>query len=420
MGHSKTTDETPDGAASGTDIKKRRGTLGIGSGAHFMHDGFADMLYLLLPVWQAEFALSLTQVGFLRTAYSGAMALLQVPAGMLAERWGERILLSAGTVVTGLAYLSLGSTGGHLTLLAVLMVGGAGSTVQHALCSSLISKAYEHGPRREALGFYNFAGDLGKVAVPFLVAMVVSGFGWRWATTGVGVLGVVSGIVAYLLLSALGAGARPEMAAATQSTKNKPVLQTRDWGITDRSGFAALSAIGILDGAARSGFLTFLPFLLISKGAEVETIGVALALTFAGGATGKFICGLLAARLGIIRMVISTEALTGIGIALVLPLPLYWAMALLPVIGMGLNGTSSVLYGTVSDFVRPGRRARGFGLFYTLAIGGGASAPVLFGLLSDFSSVEVTLKVVALVALATIPICRFLVKPLARVEKASA
>jgi FSR family fosmidomycin resistance protein-like MFS transporter len=420
MGHSKKTNETPHEAASAMGLKNRRGTLWIGSGAHFMHDGFADMLYLLLPVWQAEFALSLTQVGFLRTAYSGAMALLQLPAGMLAERWGERILLCSGTLITGLAYLSLGSSGGHLTLLFILLVGGAGSTVQHALCSSLISKAYEHGPRREALGVYNFAGDLGKVAVPFLVAMVISGFGWRWATTGVGVLGVSSGILTYLLLTALGAGARPAMATETQSTKNKPVLQTRDWGITDRSGFAALSAIGILDGAARSGFLTFLPFLLISKGAEVEAIGVALALTFAGGATGKFVCGFLAARLGIIRTVISTEALTCIGIAFVLPLPLYWTMALLPVIGMGLNGTSSVLYGTVSDFVHPERQARGFGLFYTLAIGGGASAPVLFGLLSDYSNVEVALKVVALVAFTTIPICKFLVKPLARAQKASA
>ena len=383
-----------------------------------MHDGFADLLYLLLPLWQVEFALSLTQVGFLRTAYSGAMALLQVPAGMLAERWGERMLLCSGTLVTGLAYLCLGSSGGHLTLLFVLLIGGAGSTVQHALCSSLISKAYEHGSRRVALGAYNFAGDLGKVAVPFCVAMVISGFGWRWATTGVGVLGVSSGILAYLLLSGLGIGSQPVKATVSQSTKIKPVLQTRDWGITDRTGFAALSVIGVLDGAARSGFLTFLPFLLISKGAEVETIGVALALTFSGGATGKFVCGFLASRLGIIRSVVFTEALTCIGIAMILPLSLSWTLALLPVIGMGLNGTSSVLYGTVSDFICPERQARGFGLFYTLAIGGGASAPVLFGLLSDFTNVEFTMKVIVVVAFATIPVCKFLVKPLVRVEKA--
>ena len=75
-----------------------------------------------------------------------------------------------------------------------------------------------------------------------------------------------------------------------------------------------------------------------------------------------------------------------------------------------------MLYGTVSDFVCSERQARGFGLFYTLAIGGGASAPILFGLLSDFSNVEMTLKVIALVAFATIPISKLLVKPLAQAK----
>ena len=127
------------------------------------------------------------------------MALLQVPAGIMAERMGERVLISGGTLVTGLAYLTLGSMNGHLTLLAVLLVGGTGATVQHALCSSLISKAYENGPRREALGIYNFAGDLGKMIVPFLVAIVISGFGWRIATTGIGVFGITSALIAFLL-----------------------------------------------------------------------------------------------------------------------------------------------------------------------------------------------------------------------------
>lgn len=398
------------------EIKRRRGTLAVSSGAHLLHDGFADLLYLLLPIWQAEFALSLTQVGFLRTVYSGAMALLQVPAGIMAERMGERVLISGGTLVTGLAYLTLGSMNGHLTLLAVLLVGGTGATVQHALCSSLISKAYENGPRREALGIYNFAGDLGKMIVPFLVAIVISGFGWRIATTGIGVFGITSALIAFLLLNRLGVGKHLVKTSLKELPLTPTIMKKSDWGITDRTGFTFLSIIGILDGAARSGFLTFLPFLLVSKGAQVEIVGFALALTFAGGATGKFVCAFLAARLGVIRTVIITEAITGIGIIFVLHLSLHWALALLPLIGLGLNGTSSVLYGTVSDFVRSDRRARGFGLFYTLAIGGGASAPVLFGLLSDVTSVEITLLLVSIVALMTIPVCRFMVAPLARVK----
>lgn len=284
----------------------------------------------------------------------------------------------------------------------------------------MVSKVYEHGSRRAALGFYNFSGDMGKMAIPFIVAIVIAGFGWRWATTGVGVVGVAAGFTIYLLLLGLGVGGRPAKVSKKVSTDDSHMANGGGWGITNRTGFGALSAIGVIDGAGRTGFLTFLPFLLIGKGAEVETVGVALALTFAGGATGKFFCGLLAERLGIIRTVVLTEAVTGVGILLLLPLSLHWALALLPVIGMGLNGTSSVLYGTVSDFVTPERRARSFGLFYTLAISGGALAPFLFGLLSDVTDVTVTLTAVAILALSTIPICKLLVRPLNQARAASA
>ena len=189
------------------------------------------------------------------------------------------------------------------------------------------------------------------------------------------------------------------------------------WGITDGVGFGVLSAIGFIDGAGRTGFLTFLPFLLISMGAGVETVGLALALVFAGGAAGKFVCGYLAQSLGVIRSVVLTEVITGGGILLLLTLPLEGVLVLLPLIGMGLNGTSSVLYGTVTDFVAEERRARGFGLFYTLAIGGGAVAPTLFGLLSDFSSVTMALTAVAVMTLAVIPLCGLLARPLARIAR---
>jgi MFS family permease len=137
-------------------------------------------------------------------------------------------------------------------------------------------------------------------------------------------------------------------------------------------------------------------------------MGVALGLTFAGGATGKFVCGVLAERLGIIRTVILTEAATGLGIFALLFLPIQPALALLPVLGVALNGTSSVLYGTVAELVTPERRSRVYGLFYTIGIGSGALAPPLFGLLSDAAGVPVTLAVLALVIFCTLPLALWL------------
>src|SRR5207244_12528154 len=121
------------------------------------------------------------------------------------------------------------------------------------------------------------------------------------------------------------------------------------WGIRDLRGFQALTAIGMIDNATRTGFLTFLPFALIAKGSSVAGVGTALALLFAGGAVGKFACGLVAERLGVIRTVVLTEAATALGILALIPSPLPVALALLPLIGVALNGPSSVLYGTVAD-----------------------------------------------------------------------
>jgi MFS family permease len=90
--------------------------LVVACATHFLHDGFADIVYILLPLWAAEFHLSFAEVGFLRTLYSGGMALFQIPAGLLAERFGERIVLAAGTAVTAAGFATAGWAGGFLAL----------------------------------------------------------------------------------------------------------------------------------------------------------------------------------------------------------------------------------------------------------------------------------------------------------------
>ena len=155
-------------------------------------------------------------------------------------------------------------------------------------------------------------------------------------------------------------------------------------------------------------FLTFLPFLLIAKGAGLPTVGLALTLVFAGGAVGKLVCAFIGARIGAIATVWLTEGLTAVAILVLLPLPLEAGMLLLPVIGIALNGTSSVLYGSVPDLVTPDRRARAFSVFYTGSIGAGALAPALFGVVGDVLGVQVALVVVACVVLLTLPLALIL------------
>jgi len=169
-------------------------------------------------------------------------------------------------------------------------------------------------------------------------------------------------------------------------------------------GFPLLLSIGVIDSATRMGFLTFLPFLLRMKGAGLPVIGIALTLVFAGGAAGKLVCGFLGARLGVVRAVFITEGLTAVGILALLPLPLTAGLAVLPLIGIALNGTSSVLYGTVPELVAPERRQRAFSIFYTAVIGAGALSPVLYGLASDAVGVPVMMTLIAGVVFFTLPL----------------
>ena len=382
----------------GTPNRGRSRALWVACGAHALHDGLTDTLYLLLPILQTEFALTYAAIGVLRALYAGAMAGLQVPAAKLAQRVGGPRMLAAGTAVAGAAYLALGASSTFAILVVALILGGFGSSVQHPIASSLVAAAYQ-GPRsRGALGTYNFAGDLGKMAVPAITAGLIAVLSWRLAAGAVGIIALLgAGAILLAPWSVPAAGDRRTDAPASHSKTHKRANPPR-------SGFPLLLVIGVIDSATRMGFLTFLPFLLRAKGAGLPEIGVALTLVFAGGAAGKLVCGFVGARLGVLTTVLITEGATAAGILALLPVPLGAALALLPIIGVALNGTSSVLYGTVPELVTAERRESAFGVFYTGTIGAGALAPALYGLLSDAIGLTPAMLLVAVVVLLTLPL----------------
>jgi MFS family permease len=395
-------------AAEGT---ARRSTLGMTAVAHFVHDGIADSLYVLLPFWAQSLGLNYTQVGSLKTAYSAAMAVFQMPSGLLAERVGERVLLAAGTIVAGVAFAALALAQSYPIFGLLILAVGIGSAVQHPLASSLISGAYAAGMRRAALGVYNFSGDVGKTVVAFSIAAAAAIAGWRASVLGYGLIVALTGIVLLFALGRLGVGGKRKITPAALANLDPAAVapaRAGGWGFSNRSGYAILSTIHIIDSAARTGCLTLLPFLLLQKEAGTATVGLALALVFAGGAAGKLACGLLAERLGILRTVVLTELATAGLLLATIAAPLQIALLCMPVLGIALNGTSSVLYGSVAEFVRADRQARAFGLFYALGSAAGGSAPLVFGIISDWVGVATGLLCLAAFVLSTLPLSMLL------------
>ncbi|WP_263262653.1 MFS transporter [Pseudomonas sp. RIT-PI-S] len=337
--------------------------------AHALHDGYTDGLYAFLPVWQAQFGLSYAGLAAVRALYYGTMGGLQIPADLALRRLSPRAALILATLVAALGMLIMALPLGFSGLCVGLAVAGIGSSIQHPRGSMLVTDSYGQASRRP-LGIYNFSGDLGKAVLPALVALLLPLLAWRPVLGLLAVLGVM--VAAALLAMA------PAVIVAPGNRG-----QARDEG--GRGGFAMLALIGGLDTATRMGYLLFLPFLVQQQGGGSPTVGFALALLFIGGALGKVTCGWLGERLGVIKSVMLTEVATAALIAATLVTPLAATLALLPLLGVVLNGTSSVLYGTVPELAR-GDTGRAFAVFYTSVVGSGGIAPIFYGAVADHSS----------------------------------
>jgi FSR family fosmidomycin resistance protein-like MFS transporter len=386
-------------------------TLAACCTAHTLHDGLSDVTYVLLPLLAQTFGLSLAQVGLIRSAHRVAMAAFQIPAGLIAEHFGERNLLAFGTAIAGAAFVALGYASGFWMILIALFFAGFGSAVQHPLCSTIISHAYPDDGRRAALGTYNFFGDVGKFAFGGIVSLsLIVGVSWQAPVVGFGLVGMLTATMIFLTIVNTSPAPTMHAPGATHTPKIK------GWGIRSPQGFTALCLIELLDSSTRTGFLTFIAFLLIAKGLPGGWAALSVPMILVGGMAGKLACGLLAERFGIIRSIAITELATGLGILVTLALPGVAAFVLLPLIGVVLQGTSSVLYATIGDLVDKERLPRAFGLFYTLGSLCGIAAPLGYGLLGDVAGVENAIATIGCAVLLTLPLCLAL-RPAMRVAR---
>ena len=368
----------------------RRKTLLAACVAHVLHDGYTDLIYVMLPIWQAEFRIGYGCLAIIRALYLGATAGLQLPANRLAERFGGKVILIFGTVIAATGYGLAGLSGGLLGLCAALVLAGSGSSTQHPIGSGIVSRAFGQSARGP-LGIYNFAGDLGKAVFPGGMSLLLIALPWHVALWAIAMLGLAVAVFITLLLPA--APRRPSRDLAEDNNAS-----------SGGQGFVLLFVIGVLDTGVRMGLLIFLPFILKAKGASLPMIGVALAIVFIGGAAGKFICGWLGAQVGVLWSVVLTEGATAFAILVVLVLPLLPTLVMLLLLGALLNGTSSVLYGTVPELAAAEQTERAFAIFYTGTIGSGAIFPILYGFLGDVVGVNWATLSTAATAIMILPL----------------
>ena len=368
----------------------------FGSAMHVWSDLFFALLAPLLPLIREDLGLSFTEVGMLRSVFSGASAVLQIPAGLLAESAGEFWLLILGNLWVAVGLLAMALAASFVWLLAAAAVGGLGGGAQHPLASSMVSRAYDDRGRAGAVGTVNFAGDLGKMLAPFAAGALAGALRWRRAMAWVGWGGIAFMLASVLTRRWVDVG-RP-VRRGRRSADSGEVEESARMG-----GFIALSLVGALDGAVRTSALVFLPFVMAEKEMGAAQISAALAVLFAGGAAGKFICGWLGDRMSALSLIWATKGLTAALLVVSLYAPAALILPLAALIGIGLNGTSSVLYATVATFVPAGRRARFYGFFYTTNEIGSVAAPLAYGAAADALSLNAAMIAMGAATAAILP-----------------
>ena len=346
---------------------------------HFANDACFALLYPLLPLIAADLGLSYAQVGLVRAALSGAASTLQFPAGLLGERFGEGLVLLVGNAWVGGGVAALSLAGGFAGLLALALLAGLGGNAQHPLGAALVSRSVAPARTATALGTFNLAGDLGKLVAP-LAAGVAVGFGWRAPLVGVGAATATLALVLLLRHAAV----LPPLPVPPRAADAPPEGGTAP-------GFGLLLAAGALDSATQGAALTFLPFLFARQGLDPAWIGLLFGLIFAAGAAGKFACGWLTDRWGPLAVIVGTEIATAAALLGFVAGEPRLAFPLAALFGFALS-------------VPAGRRARGFGTFFTVSLTGGALAPLAYGLLGDRAGLLAVFLVMAALTVAIVPV----------------
>jgi len=204
---------------------------------------------LLLPLIAAQFHLSYLQVSFLQTLMTGSASLLQIPASLLGERFGELLVLTIGNSWVGLGIAVMAQAPTYSLLLLASLLAGVGGNAQHPLAASLVACEYHTKRRARAISLLNMSGSLGKVFATLCVAAIALYVGWRTTLPCVALLTLLNALLSWRR--------RGRSASSREEVSLQRALKP------DRVTWKAtlLMGAGCLDEIAQKAPFTFLPFL---------------------------------------------------------------------------------------------------------------------------------------------------------------
>jgi MFS family permease len=345
---------------------------------HMLTHVFLYVHTTLFPVLQDEFSLSLQQLGLIAAIPALCQALLSIPAGLLSDRLGSRlIIITALAIATGGAFLASQALTPIMLIVAVSLMY-INTTIYHPAAYSFVTRLFEPRTRLKALGLHGAGGTLGMALGPLSITVLMGGFalGWRqvylfWC------LPLLLGIIAVLFLRSA-----PKDDVAVESTTGLPALGATTLLTLSLFLFLVYIAVRAMATSMSQSFMAL--YLVDERGFSGTMTSTLIGLNTLVGIAGAAMGGFFAVRFGEKRWLLTMLSLAYFCYSLAILIPsyatfvvLYLSYGFLSFLGMAANAA-------IIARLSPGKqRGMAYALYFLPGSIMGAVAPLIAASIGD-------------------------------------
>lgn len=343
----------------------------------------------VLPLYADSFGVSTAMIGASISAFGLARLITNVPAGILADRRGRRMLLIGGPFVTAAGMLGSGLSTSIWMLLAFRFIAGLGSGLY--MTGAQIYLLDIAGPDQTGRFIATNQGALlvGLGFGPALGGLLADAYGLAVPFFVVAGAAFLTAIYGYLRL--------PETLASSPSepTDSSAVTPSR-FALLRSTDFLAVGLVSTAIFSIRAGVRQTLVPLQLNQVFDVQVAELGVLFTALGviGMVLIWPAGWAADRIGRKILIVPTALLVSIGIGIVAfanSLTVFVIGLTIAAVGSSITGPAPAAY--VADLVSGDQRGAAMGLYRTFGDLGVVLSPVLSGLLSDAVSIPFAIGV---------------------------
>ena len=377
-------------------LQQKRAWLIWGIAAGFYAYGFFQRVApsVIVDDLMLAFALDATLMGTLSASYFYAYAALQVPLGVLIDRYGARLVLTLGAVTAALGGILFAIATGLWSALIARTLIGAGVAVGYIGTLKLVGAWFPLQRFGLLAGLTLAAGTAGAIGAQVPLSVVVASFGWRPTLLAMGIAGVgLAALIFTLVRDRPPARAEQAAPSPTRATSPSPAAQAApDVGLMDILGRQETWLLVAVTGLTGAPILAFaglwgVPYFVQVHGLERTAAATLTSSMLVAWAIGGPVLGAMADRVGSRARLILVMA--GLNCLLWLPFALYptlsLALALPLILALGLGGGTMIIgFAIVRSAFGAAAAGRALGIVNTSVLLFGAGAQTLFGIILDW------------------------------------